>query len=97
MRSADVFAALGALCFAALGTLARMFNLKNYKAIKMRRVIGELMTAVFLGSMVFVLSRMQGWEAYWACFIAGFLGWGGPKAIDWLWSKAGISADKGEK
>jgi len=84
MTMDDWWEAVFSVILAAAGGLARLLNLKEKKALKWKRILGELFTAAFMGVLIFLLSREIKISSYVTCLIAGVAGWLGPKAMDFI-------------
>lgn len=67
---------------AILGGLARVLNIKDEKKLKVGRVLAELLSSAFIGSMFLMLARELKLSSSLTGMVCGMAGWSGAKALD---------------
>ena len=92
MKAEDIVGALMAVLLTIVGGIARLLNVKDKRRIKRRRIVAEIVTAAFMGMMIFILSQLMAWNGWLMFLVAGIAGWIGPQAMDWITKKVGLES-----
>ena len=83
MRLDEVWEVIISVFLAVFGSMARLLNMSDDRALKLSRMLSELFIAAFIGSMIFLLAKEMNTESqYLMWLLAGAAGWVGPKVLN---------------
>jgi len=84
MEKQDIFIAIGQALFAVFGSCVKWLNVKDRKRRNLFSLISEMVSAAFIGALIYCVYAWLGLNVYIAFCLAGIIGNQGAKGIDYI-------------